>query len=103
MKMKRGATLIAEERERQISDEGWCDSHDDGHDYGEIIRAALCYAEAALDVLRHNARPVNIAPFLWPWEKKWWKPDHKNAVRNLVKAGALIAAEIDRLQRAEPK
>jgi hypothetical protein len=34
----------------------------------------------------------------WPWDEKWWKPS-TNPIRNLVKAGALIAAEIDRLQR----
>jgi hypothetical protein len=33
----------------------------------------------------------------WPWDQKWWKPSD-DPVKNLVKAGALIAAEIDRLQ-----
>jgi len=37
----------------------------------------------------------------WPWDEEWWKPDN-DAVRNLAKAGALIAAEIDRLQRLQP-
>jgi hypothetical protein len=32
----------------------------------------------------------------WPWSFEWWKP--KDRIRNLVRAGALIAAEIDRLQ-----
>lgn len=36
----------------------------------------------------------------WPssWHPEWWKPSN-DPVRNLVKAGALIAAEIDRIQR----
>ena len=34
--------------------------------------------------------------------EEWWKPTPKNRVRELVKAGALIAAEIDRLQRDKP-
>ena len=34
----------------------------------------------------------------WPFEDAAWKPSH-DPVKNLVKAGALIAAEIDRLQR----
>ena len=38
---------------------------------------------------------------LWPWSDKWWKPSD-DPVRNLVKAGALLAAEIDRLQRGAP-
>lgn len=36
-------------------------------------------------------------PDSWPWAKKYWKP--KTPLEDLVKAGALIAAEIDRLQR----
>lgn len=36
----------------------------------------------------------------WPWEARFWKPCPDDRARELVKAGALIAAEIDRLQRA---
>lgn len=36
------------------------------------------------------------APDEWPWDPSWWKPS-PDVVSNLVKAGALIAAEIDRL------
>jgi hypothetical protein len=36
----------------------------------------------------------------FPWDYKWWKPS-KDPIKNLVKAGALIAAEIDRLQNSE--
>lgn len=35
----------------------------------------------------------------WPWSREWWKP--KNPRRDLVKAGALIVAEIERLDRLE--
>lgn len=34
----------------------------------------------------------------WPFDASWWKPSN-DPIRNLIKAGALIAAEIDRLQR----
>lgn len=34
---------------------------------------------------------------LWPWGTQSFKPT--NSIRDLTKAGALIAAEIDRLQR----
>lgn len=36
---------------------------------------------------------------IWPWDKSWWKPTPDDRIRELIKAGALIAAEIDRLQR----
>lgn len=38
----------------------------------------------------------------WPWDRKWWKPSQDDQVKNLIKAGALIAAEIDRLQNIKP-
>ncbi len=86
-----GAQLIATERRRQIKVEGWTARHDDGHAYGELALAAQCYAESEL---RKGGDPERA----WPWNLEWWKPSN-DPIRNLVKAGALIAAEIDRLQR----
>jgi hypothetical protein len=48
---------------------------------------------------RNDDGSVRPPRFDWPWDASWWKPSN-DPVRNLVKAGALIAAEIDRLQRA---
>ena len=93
-----GVELIAVERERQVSVEGWTPEHDDTHTKGEMADAGACYAlEAA-----HNSAYVagRWMAILWPWSTEWWKPSH-DRIRNLVKAGALIAAEIDRLQRLE--
>ena len=97
-----GAELIATERERQVRDEGWNPSHDDEHVEGELAYAAECYIMAAIDP-REWATP-DEPPALWPeeWHPDWWKPS-VDPVRNLVKGGALIAAEIDRLQRLTPK
>lgn len=100
-----GAELIAEERARQIAEEGYYAAHDDAHDRGEMLSAAMCYASVPL--LRLTYKPdaaedeiTEVMATKWPWEEEWWKPD-PDAVRNLVKAGALIAAEIDRLQRLQ--
>lgn len=91
-----GAELIAAERQRQIRAEGYMDEHDDKHTDGELTQAARCYlsSRAHTEFFERADRP----PSLWPWEREWWKPSSDH-VRNLVKAGALIAAEIDRLQR----
>ena len=93
-----GVELIREERLRQITEEGWTAEHDDTHDKGEMVQAAVCYAYAeclqALGLKPENATNRQR----WPWAFIWWKPS-LDPVRNLVKAGALIAAEIDRLQR----
>jgi hypothetical protein len=104
--MKTGIELIADERERQVTSEGWTTAHDDSHDDGELAQAASCYANIAAAVGR--GVPVeDIRGFYtdgydslleWPWEESWWKPS-EDLVRNLVRAGALIAAELDRLSR----
>lgn len=93
-RMMNGAELIAAERQRQIDVEGWTAEHDDKHGAGQLALAAVSYLLHAT-VGGKSKKP----PQMWPWQKKWWKPG-SNRVRRLVKAGALIAAEIDRLQRA---
>jgi len=97
---KTGAELIAAERERQVSEEGWTPEHDDGHTNGEIALAAARYAEVAgRPWSSPTGVPNGATPMAWPWKPEQFKPTGY-AVRDLVKAGALIAAEIDRLQRA---
>lgn len=94
-----GAELIAAERARQVSEERWTADHDDVHDAGELIDAAIAYAESAGMQIRGNCG-WDSEPGCWPWLTEWWKPT-ADPIRNLIKAGALIAAEIDRLQRKE--
>lgn len=86
-----GITLIANERKRQIEIEGWTPEHDDTHLRGEMALAAARYA-----VVDQPSVEATLAR-VWPWSSDWWKP--KGQVRNLIKAGALIAAEIDRRLR----
>lgn len=94
-----GAQLIAEERQRQIDVEGWDAAHDDQHEMGEMASAAMCYAEQGLDEeIQEVGGSEEFAQEWWPWDHAWWKPS-PDRVRNLVKAGALIAAEIDRIRR----
>ena len=92
-----GVELIAAERERQVSAEGWSADHDDAHDDNQLAEAAMCYACPPDVDLREDGPPLG-----WPWEYTWWKPTPDDRIRELVKAGALLAAEIDRLQRATP-
>lgn len=91
--LESGIERIAAERQRQISIEGWTPEHDDAHVYGELLSAAYCYFWLARDI-----KQVPTQPYAWPWDRSWWKPS-ADPIRNLEKAGALIAAEIDRLQR----
>lgn len=95
-----GIALIATERGRQIEQEGWTADHDDQHADGELAIAAACYAlaEHARSYGRHY---VDELPVKWPWHEGWWKPTPDDRIRELAKAGALIAAEIDRIRRAK--
>jgi hypothetical protein len=97
-----GSDLIMLERYRQIAQEEWTPEHDDTFYQGELACAGASYAMAASVQSSHNAQLAQLAkpPRQWPYEDKWWKPT-ADPIRNLVKAGALIAAEIDRLQRAK--
>lgn len=100
--MKTGIELIADERHRQIFQEGWTPDHDDQIRSGQLAVAAITYANA--HVIRQNAKQADVSELmhdsmmhLWPWGTQSFKPT--NSIRDLTKAGALIAAEIDRLQR----
>jgi hypothetical protein len=111
-----GAERIYKERTRQINVEGWTPEHDDDHTDQSLALAAICYAAPEkIYVKREWATGVTFED---PWPDSWaayWdkrathesdntvpEPDSysdKKRIDLLVKAGALIAAEIDRLQR----
>jgi hypothetical protein len=115
-----GVDLIAAERERQVAAEGWSSEHDDTHTNHEIALAAACYAAPdQIYIGRADKYGVELRD-AWPWElaadkrsrdvRAWFphplglalmaRPELREMrVRELAKAGALIAAEIDRLQR----
>lgn len=96
--MTSGIEAIAAERNRQIEKEGYDAEHDSEHTVFDLVSAAYCYANAARRTsLKYSIRTTPIA---WPWEDDSWKPSD-DTLRNLEKAGALIAAAIDRLDAAE--
>lgn len=93
---------VLAERRRQIEAEGWHENHDNDHVGGELAKAAACYAIwdtiGGDEGIYIHGRWKTIVDLFWPWDRDWWKPS--NPRRNLIKAGALILAEIDRLDRA---
>lgn len=106
--------LIKEERRRQILEKGYDDKRDDEQVGDELIQAAKCYLDQVsqrshvmlfadhynnnLNLYRDVKRPKD-----WPpeWTPESWNPD--SPIRDLVKAAALIAAEIDRRLRIPKK
>lgn len=94
-----GVELIAQERSRQIEEKGYHIEHDViWQDEEQLALAASCYA---LPEKHRTYTYEKKSPFRWPWDEPWWKPSPKDRKRELIKAGALIAAEIDRLQEQE--
>lgn len=91
---------IAAERARQIEVEGFTSALDDCS-AGALASAAGCYAIHAGLTEKERKYPLTqrYAPHAWPWHRDWWKP--KTPRQDLVRAGALIVAEIERLDRAK--
>ncbi|HGN1036010.1 TPA: hypothetical protein ACKROO_000561 [Pseudomonas aeruginosa] len=88
---------VQAERRRQVENEGWTPEHDDEHSYGQMGRAAACYALAGSSAPNDGTAALLVS-LAWPWDEQWWKPS--TARRDLVKACALALAEIERLDRA---
>lgn len=91
------------ERARQMSYEGYTPAHDDEHVNYELARAATCYVHHAAGNDGYRAaipEGDTIVRALWPWDCAF-KPKTRRA--DLVRAGALIVAEIERLDRAAAK
>ncbi|MFF6644169.1 hypothetical protein ACET4I_09490 [Pseudomonas aeruginosa] len=88
---------VQAERRRQVEAEGWTPEHDDAHSYGQMARAAACYALAGSSAPNDGTAALLVS-LAWPWDEQWWKPS--TARRDMVKACALALAEIERLDRA---
>ena len=106
---------IAAERQRQVDAEGWSAERDNEYTDRSLAHAAAAYAlgfdlETRAEFITEDVsggrgetpvwknRQIQV-PASWPssWDARWWKPS--DARRDLVKAGALIVAEIERLDR----
>lgn len=111
-----GAELIAHERSRQIAKEGYAPEHDDEHEDGELAMAAACYAAPvpirAEILVSCGCRSAGECTHVfgpsewkdpWPWDPEWDKRKKHDRIKQLVIAGALCAAEIDRLKRTVVK
>ncbi|MDR5867973.1 hypothetical protein [Halomonas koreensis] len=91
---------IANERRRQVEAEGWSVEHDDSYRNGQLAAGAAAYAgTAAIAISERKSDSSRMRTTRWPWAEQWWKPTTPR--RDLEKAGALIAAEIDRLDRED--
>lgn len=106
--MSKAIEDIAIERQRQVEAEGWSPEHDDEHDGEQLVRAAACYALGTRKVsFKSGGSGFGVRGYeewyysthrAWPWADEWWKPGPDRR-RELVKAAALVVAEIERIDR----
>lgn len=103
-----GHIQIMNERNRQVHEEGFDSEGDSYYTNGELVSAAIAYAHAPnLPVIKvdiDNGASFSVwRKSFWPstFSKYMYKPGADGStperIKELVKAGALIAAEIDRL------
>jgi hypothetical protein len=86
---------ILAERDKQVTVKGYSSEHDDDHFQGDLADAAACFALSGggwclTDCVEH-----------WPptWDRKHFK--QKTPRQDLVRAAALLIAEIERLDRIQ--
>jgi len=107
-----GIGAAAIERVRQVDGEGYDSQVDDSQVDEQLAESAACYAlpwrhRPYGDAAQIPAEPATdprsaeLSGGLWPWDVTFWRPSPENRRRELEKAMALLAAEWDRLDRAE--
>ena len=105
--MTTGIELITEERQRQKVAEGFSRKHDSDHINCELAFVAAHYAapERIYIKCEPESDPTGLIYFqdCWPknWDRIYDKKNKHDRIRQLTIAGALIAAEIDRIQNME--
>lgn len=92
------AREVLTERIRQIMVEGYTTEQDDQYTTGQLADAASAYAAWARTWNLPYAQCTHT-PALWPWAPETWKPQSQRQM--LIKAGALILAELERLDRQQ--
>lgn len=91
--MSQAATDVLAERQRQVTAEGCTPGHDDGHTECDLAGAAAAYALCTGEnYLGLRYQGVQVWPSRWVFKDGGYR-------RNLVKAAALLLAEIERLDR----
>lgn len=106
-----GIEAFASERTRQIELLGYTIEHDADHHFTDLVKAAQCYSAVAAmtetnvwdeqtqEWFTRDEIIEGIIDTIWPWEPHFFKPS-TDAMRNLEKAGALLAAAYDNLEGA---
>lgn len=105
--METGIEIIAKKRAAQIDKHGFTTAYDaafyQGNSQHDLVFAAAAYALPSQLKTTWQKENLRDRSNLWPWGKNMWNPTPDNRIEELANAGALIAAEIDRLQILKEK
>lgn len=101
--LEMAAADVVRERVRQVKEERFSPSGDDRYRGGQLAQAAAAYAlgSTLFGKLPAWMKPSQVIPRCWPWSRDGWRPTDRRM--SLVKAGALILAEIERIDREESR
>lgn len=94
---------VFNERQRQIETEGYSTAMDDSYKGNELVRASAGYVDHVVGrSWTYNKEMPEVyqneeVPEFWPWDDSFWKP--KSPRNDLVRAAALLIAEIERIDR----
>ena len=97
---------IHDERESQIFGHGFDRAGDDQYTRNQLPLAAAAYlvhgSMAARSRWEFAGGHMRLVPGAWPhdWDALHFKPNPEDRRRDLVKAAALVVAEIERIDRA---
>lgn len=88
------------ERQRQIITHRYDQEHDDAHDWGELAVAAVVYVDASLTNSKGKCYlSAKQLQKRWPWDSRFKAASSRRS--NLLKAVAMLVAEIERLDRVQ--
>lgn len=96
---------VLNERQRQIEKEGYSTAKDDLYVSNELVRGGAGYVNHVVGrSWTYNKEMPEVyqneeVPEFWPWADNFWKP--KSPREDLVRAAALLIAEIERIDREE--
>ena len=91
--------MIVAERERQQAEEGYELAHDDEHGEGQLALLAAAYALSSRRDLPSGKFGGDYEEVIGELEAYDWAFKPRGAVEDLIRAGALVLAELERVMR----
>lgn len=98
--MSKGVELIGIERKRQTEELGFDYTNDALYKDEQLAKAGAWYSLPSFYRIKFESMQIKNTDKrsvinIWPWDRSHYKPTPEDRIKELTKAGALIAAQID--------